>query len=1157
MQPGDSQTLVGSFLRQYHKSLTLQQMSVLLAKEDSGSPLYLITACSSLLNFGIYEEMDKELDKLPTRKIPLLSAMIQSLRELFGAEVVRSTLLLVYFSQGGIFEHELQHLVNKEVERIGVDVAKNGDFSFSLLYQRLQSLLPTSSSGLLHFFHNDMRTLIFEEFLDGRACNGSHLAEGNQQKQFELQTAEEKKESLRCNRLLAEFYLEQVQKQGNYELRTIQALTMHLSRANMMVELRDLLLLPLVFKAMFSSELRSTFLTLWSVVLSSAVVGVESTFQAVDAHNSSVVELAEWYRESLSENEIDDPMEEAKVYCQLGDFFSLTEEEAQGLALSRDSAASFYSNALLLNPKETSALVGLSKLECSRGEMDKATEHLRQAMVYLQTIHGYKHIEVARCQREMAHLFYLQGDGASAKQAISKARKIVAETCGKTSLEYADFLKSEAGLLRDPAKQGTNAAVRVLLSCPVAHTDAAKALEPPLHRSGAKGANWDAGLKKWYIEAGTPLAPYAAWLPADAKSALQGNDQKQAKLSRDSAAAYREAVEKQKQLVGERHPILLATYDEYMALILEQQKVLLVEDVVDEVATPRVLLEMCINGTLQGKRAFDLLEALEALNTMSRSQTEDTMDPSQVQARVLKRWKKEMQVLMMKSGVASLLIGDPEQRFFLFGDATAGLDTLDARKERQVHGRTALMWASAMGISSVVPTLLRLGDNPELVDEDKKTALMIAIENKHEEVVQLLITPTAAAGAINAQDAEGNSALMLATSGCQSTIMGKLLEVGATVSSVVLIAMIKPETAALALNLIQDEILKIDHNVATLVNENLSQNHRPIELLMASDDDTCIKFVKILTSAVSDHIPGFELQVCMYGLNWKNRPFMWVSDNEYVGDRAVHSVSTVSEYWAPRTESSTKYYRKTIIESSNVLKQNGQPTGHGRWVEENLFAMRNYGSGTWIARFSDQVVLTGWLPGQLSDDQVRDCVLVAREEWMEEEVDLTKDLPDSAFSSSGHSDENNAPHCARLNGPKCWCPKRQGGSGQWLQIDMGSAVVVYAFAVQGHFFNWVSTLKFAVSVTGGGGESEWESLGSFEANSDADSVVRAELLNPVRVRFVRFYPLKCDGGHADFGKMRISVLGNNNVRGKLELFRCLCILQGRSMRDELSSACSW
>jgi len=68
-----------------------------------------------------------------------------------------------------------------------------------------------------------------------------------------------------------------------------------------------------------------------------------------------------------------------------------------------------------------------------------------------------------------------------------------------------------------------------------------------------------------------------------------------------------------------------------------------------------------------------------------------------------------------------------------------------------------------------------LGDNPELVDEDKKTALMIAIENKHEEVVQLLITPTAAAGAINAQDAEGNSALMLATSGCNRQSWGSCL----------------------------------------------------------------------------------------------------------------------------------------------------------------------------------------------------------------------------------------------------------------------------------------------------------------------------------------------------------------------------------------------
>ena len=99
MQPQDSEELVTSFLRQFHKSLTPSQMAVLLAKDDAGSPLYLITACSSLLQFGIYEEMNQELSKLPAKKIPLLASMIHSLKQQFGEEVIRSTLLLVYFSQ--------------------------------------------------------------------------------------------------------------------------------------------------------------------------------------------------------------------------------------------------------------------------------------------------------------------------------------------------------------------------------------------------------------------------------------------------------------------------------------------------------------------------------------------------------------------------------------------------------------------------------------------------------------------------------------------------------------------------------------------------------------------------------------------------------------------------------------------------------------------------------------------------------------------------------------------------------------------------------------------------------------------------------------------------------------------------------------------------
>ena len=34
---------------------------------------------------------------------------------------------------------------------------------------------------------------------------------------------------------------------------------------------------------------------------------------------------------------IDDPVEEAQVFCLLGEFFQLTREEAQGLALDSES----------------------------------------------------------------------------------------------------------------------------------------------------------------------------------------------------------------------------------------------------------------------------------------------------------------------------------------------------------------------------------------------------------------------------------------------------------------------------------------------------------------------------------------------------------------------------------------------------------------------------------------------------------------------------------------------------------------------------------------------------------------------------------------------------------------------------------------------------
>jgi len=62
---------------------------------------------------------------------------------------------------------------------------------------------------------------------------------------------------------------------------------------------------------------------------------------------------------------------------------------------------------------------------------------------------------------------------------------------------------------RMSAGQGAVAGARVLLDCPYAEKEVAK----------SHGARWDRVQKKWYVEAGTYLAPFAAWLPAGGGSA--------------------------------------------------------------------------------------------------------------------------------------------------------------------------------------------------------------------------------------------------------------------------------------------------------------------------------------------------------------------------------------------------------------------------------------------------------------------------------------------------------------------------------------------------------------------------------------------------------------------------------------------------------------
>jgi uncharacterized protein len=97
------------------------------------------------------------------------------------------------------------------------------------------------------------------------------------------------------------------------------------------------------------------------------------------------------------------------------------------------------------------------------------------------------------------------------------------------------------------------------------------------------------------------------------------------------------------------------------------------------------------------------------------------------------------------------------------------------------YKRTALMWASALGLVDMVEKLLEHGANPELADIEGKTSLMLALFEGHETVAEMLLTPTRTAGALEVRDTynQNMTALMIASASGLFGMVEKLLEHGA------------------------------------------------------------------------------------------------------------------------------------------------------------------------------------------------------------------------------------------------------------------------------------------------------------------------------------------------------------------------------------------
>ena len=100
--------------------------------------------------------------------------------------------------------------------------------------------------------------------------------------------------------------------------------------------------------------------------------------------------------------------------------------------------------------------------------------------------------------------------------------------------------------------------------------------------------------------------------------------------------------------------------------------------------------------------------------------------------------------------------------------------------KENIHGETALMWASYHGHKDIVELLLKNGADVNARDDDGCTALIKASFRGHKEIVELLLKRGADVSMANKN---GNTALIFASSWGHEEIVELLLKNGADVNA--------------------------------------------------------------------------------------------------------------------------------------------------------------------------------------------------------------------------------------------------------------------------------------------------------------------------------------------------------------------------------------
>lgn len=168
----DATAIIDQVLKRYRKTLGESQREVLLAKEETGSPLYLLTALEELRTLGIYEEITTRIRELPGRVRPLFNWILDRLEndegfrdssgQPIGREVVEEYCSYLALGRSGMAQAELAELVTPAAEGSGEPADALGNVAALRALLRPYLMLR---GELLDFFHGQIREAVEERYL--------------------------------------------------------------------------------------------------------------------------------------------------------------------------------------------------------------------------------------------------------------------------------------------------------------------------------------------------------------------------------------------------------------------------------------------------------------------------------------------------------------------------------------------------------------------------------------------------------------------------------------------------------------------------------------------------------------------------------------------------------------------------------------------------------------------------------------------------------------------------------------------------------------------------------------------------------------------------------------------------------------------------------